>query len=400
MKALTQFAMAILVVLSLACDNNTAQQGQLISMVSPATGNSELPRLFTSDKGEIYISWVEKKEKQSQLFYAKLDDKNNWGKSTLIAEGDNWFVNWADFPSFIANDDFMVAHWLQKSANGTYDYDIRMSTSNDGLEWSESFIPHNDGVSAEHGFVSMIPLNQNEYFATWLDGRNTKGGHGDHSGAMTVRGGIFSSEGEAKNEWELDNRTCDCCQTDAVMTPDGPVVVYRDRSENEIRDIFITKYKDENWTTPQPVANDLWEIAGCPVNGPSVATSENQLAVAWFTAAHQVTKVQLALSKDWGDSFSSPIIVAEGNTQGRVGLTALANNTFVVSWLKTEGESSSIMLSNYDTQGALLKQIEVKKTSSARASGFPVITSNQNQLFIAWTNALESSQIESAYVNF
>ena len=72
-------------------------------------------------------------------------------------------------------------------------------------------------------------------FATWLDGRNTKtSGHDhsqmEHSGAMTLRAGVFDSNGSTIDEWELDNMTCDCCQTAAAMTPNGPVVVYRDRS--------------------------------------------------------------------------------------------------------------------------------------------------------------------------
>ena len=116
---------------------------------------------------------------------------------------------------------------------------------------------------------------------------------------MTLRAGVFDSNGSTIDEWELDNMTCDCCQTAAAMTPNGPVVVYRDRSENEIRDIFITRFKDNQWSTPIPVHNDLWQIAGCPVNGPAVITSSDQLAVIWYSGSRQVPKVQMAISQDW-----------------------------------------------------------------------------------------------------
>ena len=151
----------------------------------------------------------------------------------------------------------MAAHWLQKSDQGTYDYDIRMvQSSNRGATWGESIVVHNDGVAAEHGFVSMLPMDNKDIFITWLDGRNTKGSDhesGEHGGegAMTLRGAIFDAQGNAKARWELDNRICDCCQTSAAMTSNGPVVVYRDRSETEIRDMSIVRYVNGKWTPPQ-----------------------------------------------------------------------------------------------------------------------------------------------------
>ena len=37
---------------------------------------------------------------------------------------------------------------------------------------------------------------------------------------------------------EIDARVCDCCQTDAAMTSEGAVLIYRDRSDDEIRDLL------------------------------------------------------------------------------------------------------------------------------------------------------------------
>ena len=51
------------------------------------------------------------------------------------AQGANWFVNWADYPSVVAIDEkFWVAHWLAKQSGGkTYDYDVALAISNDCL---------------------------------------------------------------------------------------------------------------------------------------------------------------------------------------------------------------------------------------------------------------------------
>ena len=58
------------------------------------------------------------------------------------------------------------------------------------------------------------------------------------------------------------------------MTADGPVVVYRDRSEQEIRDISIVRLHDGKWSQPSSVFEDNWKINGCPVNGLSFAKTQ------------------------------------------------------------------------------------------------------------------------------
>ncbi|MDX1407284.1 MAG: hypothetical protein R3330_04100, partial [Saprospiraceae bacterium] len=169
---------------------------------------------------------------------------DSWSPRREIARGSDWFVNWADFPSVVAFSDgrSLAAHWLQKSASGTYDYDVRISVSKDmGETWSGSFIPHTDGIPAEHGFVSMIPADSNRILAIWLDGRHMQAGEGHGhrhgGGAMTLRAAEFDVDGNLFAEAELDSMVCECCQTDAAMTSTGPIVVYRNRSDQEIRDI-------------------------------------------------------------------------------------------------------------------------------------------------------------------
>lgn len=367
---------------------------------------SSLPRLFTNSKGETYLSYVERTpEKVAKLFFSKLEN-GQWAKPQLITEGDNWFVNWADFPSVIENNSHMAAHWLQKSDKGTFDYDVRvaMSTSS-GDHWSDSFIPHKDGVAAEHGFVTMLPLDNQRTFMTWLDGRNTKvegeeshGGHG--GGPMSLRAAIFDKDGNALEEWELDNRVCDCCQTTAAVTDEGIIVIYRDRSENEIRDMSVVRLVDGQWTEPKPLMVELWVMPACPVNGPSVTANGSNVAVAWFMAKEGNPEVKLAFSKDGGATFGEPVMVSEKNTSGRVGTTTLNNGNVLVSWLENVGEKASIMLAEYDTMGTLINKKTIAETTAARASGFPVITSNGDDVYMAWTQAGDQSMVKTAKINF
>ncbi|MBO3700305.1 sialidase family protein [Roseivirga sp. E12] len=390
-----KFSILVLVLL-FSCSEKSNPSLEINLFDLPVSDQSLTPNLYTSENGDVYLSWLERTDEGVAFKFSMLEE-SEWTQPKLISSGNNWFVNWADFPSFIANENTLSAHWLQKRSEGTYDYDIRISQSQDnGITWSESFIPHNDGISAEHGFVSMRALPNNQNFATWLDGRNTKVSH-DHehggSGAMTLRAGIFDSQGKMLSDWELDDRTCDCCQTSAAMTSKGMIVAYRDRSENEIRDIYVTRNLSGEWTEPKPVFNDNWEISGCPVNGPSITASEDRVALAWFTAAKGYAEVKMAISSDAGDSFNAPKVISQGNTLGRVGISFLSNDTLAMSWLETNDDIANVMLALFDKNGNEIIRQSIAQTSVARASGFPVISHKGGNVVLAWTESQDGQSV-------
>lgn len=357
-------------------------------MVSPSDSLSAQPFLFTDSKGSVYLSWIESGEGKSTLKFSVLKDEV-WSTPQVIATGKDWFVNWADFPMVVSDGgNVMLAHFLEKSAESTFAYDIKVRTSEDkGASWSLPLTLHDDGQKAEHGFVSFIPLSD-AFFVSWLDGRNTvgpdsPGGHGDgHHGQMTLRGAIMDAKGNKSKEWQLDDRVCDCCQTSSAVTTNGPVVVYRDRSAEEIRDIAIVRSIDGEWTSPKTVFEDNWQIAGCPVNGPQVAALGNDLAVAWFSAPEGEPQVKLAFSEDGGTTFYPPIRVDEGNTIGRVGLVMLDAGTAMVSWM----EGAEIKATKVRMDGVKDASITIAESSEARKSGFPQMTKAGDKLIFAWTD--------------
>ena len=396
-RSLTACTLAILITGTAVTASGQSVGISVELLDSPAPVNSHLSRVVSDTSGQIYLSWVNEEGDLARFSYSQLTE-SGWSRPELISSGSDWFVNWADFPMLSVNGDNMAAHWLRMSAEGTYDYNIEASFSDvQNQDWSEPRVIHSDGVSAEHGFVSMLPLKDGSTLITWLDGRNTK--NGDEYGAMTLRAGIFSSSGQILGEWELDSRACDCCQTSSAMTSSGPVVVYRDRSAKEIRDIAMTRYLNGRWTEPRPVHEDSWQIAGCPVNGPSVSAKYEQVAVAWFTAKDDTPKVQLALSSDSGASFTAPVLVASPETNGRVGTALLDSGKIIVSWIDTSSAQAKIMLSVFSNEAELLQQVEVAKTSASRRSGFPIIESVGESVYVSWTDLSDSPQVRVARVS-
>ncbi|WOJ92861.1 hypothetical protein R0135_13850 [Congregibacter variabilis] len=365
---------------------------------SPAPLNSSLSRVSRDELGGLYLSWVAQGDSLAQLAYSKWLD-GTWSGPQTISEGANWFVNWADFPVLSMNGGADVAHWLQSSGEGSYDYDVVASFYDQSqAKWGEGVVVNRSGIAAEHGFVSMLPMGEQQTLIAWLDGRNTK--NTPDAGPMTLRGAVFDASGNNLREWELDRATCDCCQTSAAMTEAGPVVVYRDRSPEERRDIAIVRMINESWTAPALVHKDDWQVMGCPVNGPAVAARDNLVAVAWFTAKDDLPTVKLALSSDSGATFSPPSRVAGPDTNGRVDVEILVNGQVVVSWMDTQTAEAKIMLSRFKPTGQLIDGIEVAVSSASRRSGFPVIESVDNTVYVSWTDVSDTPRVRVARVDF
>jgi hypothetical protein len=332
--------------------------------------------------------------------------REGWSQRSHVRHGEDFFVNWADFPSTVAaRDGSLWAHWLQREEGTGLAYGIRVTHSaDDGHSWSEPWTPHEDGTPTEHGFVTLFPMDEG-IGLVWLDGRKfarTEGG-GPPAREMTLRFRQVSARG-AGAETLIDGRTCDCCQTDVAVTAEGPVAVYRDRTDDEVRDIYISRWREGGWTEGIPVHRDGWVIEGCPVNGPAVAAEGAAVAVAWFTAPEDAPRVMVAFSKDGGVTFAPPVRVDDGNPAGRVDALMREDGSVVVTWLeRTGGEGAEVRLRLVAPDGTLSQPRRVTSSTAARASGFPrmaLLPWAPESVLAAWTDVSgdEGSRVEVATV--
>ena len=320
-----------------------------IPLPLPAGQASEGPRISVGPDGQLALSWMDRNEHGGTLRYTTLEDRK-WQAASDVVTDPDMFVNWADIPSVVPlSAGNWLAHWMSKSADATYAYDVKVSHSaDDGASWSEPTSPHDDGTPTEHGFVSISQTGDATHLV-WLDGRKMAGEATENSvdTSMTLRGAAIGVNGELSNEQLIDDFVCDCCRTDTAIASTGRVAVYRNRTAEEIRDIYITRHVDGAWQTGVPISDDGWEIAGCPVNGPAIVANGNVVAVAWFTAANDQPVVQARISTDAGVTFDEPIVISKQNVIGQVDIEILDESAVAVSWLEKNG-------------GALANQIDVK----------------------------------------
>ncbi len=367
---------------------------------APARGNSGEPNLTRSPQGEVYLSWVEAGEMDAHVLKFSRWNGTGWAAPGTIAEGTGWFVNWADFPSVVAGEEgWLAAHWLAKSGEDTYAYNVNIAISRDGGQsWRAPLVPHDDGTPTEHGFVSLLPLDDH-LLAVWLDGRNYVHAESDaplEPRGMTLRAAVIGSDGTIRESALLDALTCDCCQTSAAPTAHGAIVAYRDRSAEEIRDIAVVRYENGQWSAPQTVHQDGWQINGCPVNGPALAAADSRVALAWYTEAAPSPRVLLAFSQDAGRSFGAPVVVDDRQPIGRVDVALDEDGGALVSWVAVVGDSAEIRLRKIYPDATGSAAVPIARTVSSRASGFPHLVRSGKQLIAAWTLPGEESRVLTA----
>ena len=210
----------------------------------PFWEGSRYPHLTQTEKGGLLVSWFEPVDSTTFGLYFSEFTQSEWSEKSLIYSSKDFFINWADFPSiFEVNENTVVVHWPEMSAEGTYDYDVRISYSRDrGKTWEKPIIPHRDGKHAEHGFVSFYKNEKQDLGLVWLDGRHMAGGQGHGSaGDMNLYTSTFDSDFNQGEDSSIDAMVCECCPTSAVQLGDITLVAYRDRAESEVRNINILR---------------------------------------------------------------------------------------------------------------------------------------------------------------
>jgi len=120
---------------------------------------------------------------------------------------------------------------------------------------------------------------------------------------------------------------------------------------------------------------DNWKIAGCPVNGPQLASVAGKVAVAWFTAANGQARVFVSTSTNAGDQFLIPQRIDDHTPVGHVGTVMLRDGTVLVAWVEEAQDKSGgeLWLRRVSPNGELTVPVLLATVPSARVLGVPRI---------------------------
>ena len=348
---------------------------------TPTNKNSLAPNLC-SFGNHFVLSWIERNTDGEARLQMATWNGSEFDEIRLIAKSKGMFANWADIPSLVeAPSGDLYAHWLNRIGNETYAYGIQIERSIDhGKSWQSLGWLHNDTSATEHGFVSLIPENRHVR-AFWLDGRQMK----KPTGKMMLRTAILDGN-EIKSENMLDDDVCTCCPTGAIQLPGGSAVVYRDRLPQEIRDISLVHLKNDSWSKPSRIQKDNWVMPGCPVNGPSIATNGNIIAVSRFTVIKNKAKIILRLFKDGQAESGKEIILDENIPVGRC-TTVCSKDAVYNIWIGVDKKQTVLRMAEVSLSGKIKRKITLVPIDKDRSSGMPRAIFSNNYLWVSWTGS-------------
>ncbi len=354
----TRVAGACCVALAVGGCSNATPTLTIEHSPSPAPQGSIVPQVYGTTYG-VVMSWLEPRADSGYAFRMASRHDNVWSGTRTIADSPDLIMFSADLPGLAEMPGgALLAYWqhADRRTGDPYATAIQVARSTDeGRSWSTPITPHRDGTAGQHGFISAFPVPAG-IGLVWLDAQqqrfvpppspNAKGA--EWLGAIGLRATIIDANGHVASDQFIDPITCECCPTAAAATARGPVVVYRDRvtpdgvaphdvrdDQGTVRDIHLVRLEHGEWTAPRRVHADNWVINACPDNGPAVDTRDEQLVVAWWTAANNKPRVSVAFSSDAGDHFTPAIPVDAGAPNGQVTVALMRDGrSAVVGWLE------------------------------------------------------------------
>jgi len=336
----------------------------------PSIDKARTPRLSSLSNGML-LSWVDISSPVKKLKFSRFID-NQWSKPQIVQQGTNWFINYADYASITALDDsHYVASWLEHTGRRWIDYRFLVSQSFDaGKSWSKPSSPIANNIKGQNGFLS-VQINGSNPLFVWISSIGKD---------YAVQSASLNSKGEWLNLETVDTSSCSCCHTDMSRFGDQILMVYRDRTQDEIRDISLASLKNDQWKEQSIIENDGWKINGCPVNGPSITATESGYVIIWFSAANDIPAVKIK-------SFS---VLAEEQTKtlgddkvsGRVDSAKVSESQVMMIWL-SENKKTTVNLQMIDLKNNNFSPEQSFPIENG-VIGFPSISVFQNRLYITY----------------
>jgi hypothetical protein len=367
----------------------------LTTLEVPASPGSAHPQLTSSAKGAI-LSWLDQDDAGTTLRFSERTGAA-WSEPRTVSTGKDWFITAADVPSVLRlKSGTLVANWYPTTDETIEAYDTSLSYSRDeGKTWATAFSPHHDRTKTQHGFVSLLELADGGLGMVWLDGRDQEQNTTDPlGGSMALYFASFDSSWKQNAETIVNARVCECCQTAAVITADGVLTAFRDRTADEIRDVKVSRLEGGKWTPELSLNDDNWKIDACPINGPALSARGRQVAAAWFAAPNDNGRAFVAFSDDAGKTWGKPIRLDDEASLGRVDIEMLDDGSALASWVEFANGKSQFKVRHVAASGQRSEAAAVP--GSGRVSGYPRMARSGNDVILAWTEGEAGQQVKAA----
>lgn len=373
----------IIICLLLLCSSATlAQTHQHGAM--PAANNADgsfNPFIAADARGKFYLVYVQRTGGESNVMLRHSTDGTNFSAPVRVNDhaGDATVRN--ENPPKIAFGPKGEIYVCWANERGKWKGNVRFARSTDG---GKTFAPaltiNSDGASqpAGHAFQSLAVDKQGRIYIAWIDERNKQ--KADRGGEIWLAVSADGGKTFGRDRRILTD-VCECCRTNLQVDATGTLYLsYRTvpRTGPMYRDTILARSQDGGKTFATTLASeDKWEIAGCPVAGPSFSfSSAGNLTAVWFMGDKPRPGLYYATSTDKGASFAPRQLLDPEQRIGKHTHTVgLPDGKVLVAWDDATDKTFSVW-GVLDPQKGLLRRSQPRE-----GIAYPVVAVN-NQVAV------------------
>jgi hypothetical protein len=266
---------------------------------------SERVAFANTENGNLYVLGVDGAKKKLVMMMSHDGGDAFMRPVPVSPDGVNVQYRSENGPSIAASGMNVYALWQQSSPEKGSDVVVaKQGRMGEGFTPPVSVLDKKKDDHSFNGFSAMTLGTKGEIYVVWLDGRDQAPPQGTFSlylAKSTDQGKSFG-----KNI-RIATAACPCCRPSIAVDDNGTVfVAWRKVFDGDVRDIVVASSRDGGNTFSEPVkaADDHWVLHACPDSGPSLATRNGKVEIAWFSEGRGGSGIRYAVSSDQGRSFT------------------------------------------------------------------------------------------------
>jgi hypothetical protein len=330
-------------------------------------------RVVTGADGSTWAVWTD----GSDLFVAEIIAATGSAGPPIAVTGPEGVINHPlERPAIAINaKGEMFVAWITAAGS------VQLAILDEGELVSSELI--SGAVRNETALVQMIVTSEGEPVISWLE-----------DSTLSV------AAGEPLVEHEMvDDLTCDCCHPVPIQVGDEIGIGYRDlehASDGVVRDItFINGSLDgESFTPPVVVADEPWYLDACPLSGPTLALSNDDLYISWMDARQSIhpdqssSSVWFDSSGDGGRSFGTDLRLTSDEATYRTPAMAVRLHEIHLVWERRTPEEAHLEYTISSDGGATFAEPQVlvegdEETGVPREAAIVVVG---EQMLVSWAD--------------
>ncbi len=360
--------------------------------LSQNNGSSAFPRLVVSESN-VYIVWYDYSLGQSDIFFARSNDK---GKTFNVTSFTNsvpsynpWIGTSSNFVYLVFNDggrtttvEFPSGEKRLVDLN-TGEEELIIGRSEDGGE-SFEFINLSDspGITSWNARIKVSGPN---VFVVWNEMVNKE---------SEIFFSVSTDNGKTFSEpINVSNNTKESINAGLAVSENNIYLIWNQKTPDSI-DIFFTKSTDYGniFSTPINLSNSLSVSAiGRDL---SIAVSDEKLFVVWYTDSKENSDVFFTRSLDGGLNFSTHVNLSQSDALSKYSQVVVNEKNVYVVWHDYSQGNGDIFLRESTDYGATFGSIKNLSNDEQESNIFilgPQIALSEDRVFVAWQNKVDGN---------